>query len=48
MILTDESCDKLCAAAREKAKSWVLTLALQSPMKADSREYIGDMARFWY
>ena len=22
MILTDELCDKLCAAAREKAKKW--------------------------
>lgn len=45
MILTDELCDKLCAAAKKKAEKSVSILVLQSVMKTVCQGYIADMAR---
>ncbi len=47
MILSDKLCDKLCAAAREKAKKSASILVLPSAMKMVCREYIADMVRRW-
>lgn len=47
MILTDELCDRLCAAAHEKAKKSESTSALPSVMKTACPEHTGVMGRHW-
>ena len=48
MILTDELCDVLCAAALEKAKRSVLISALPSVMNMVCPKFTGAMVKRWY
>ena len=47
MILTDELCDRLCEAAKEKSRELGGISALLSAMKTVCREYTADTGKLW-